>query len=126
MDELIDALKPSWVKGLTLSGGHPLDPMNVDCVYEIVKRVRSELPQKDIWLYTGYTLYDCDFQYDDDYDPQKHLPIDQVVQMCDVVVDGRYIEELRDISLKFRGSSNQRLIDVKKTMAEGHIITLND
>lgn len=125
-DFLIDALEPSYIQGLTITGGHPLDPENVDTVYSIVKSVRQMLPKKDIWLYTGYTLSDCDFEPEYDYDPNTQLPINQVIQLCDVVVDGRYMEDLRDVTLKFRGSSNQRLIDVEKTKKQGKIILLEE
>lgn len=120
MEELIEALSRPWVRGLTLSGGHPLAYNNLPEVYRVCKAVRERLPEKDIWLYTGYELNINDFN-----DSIGIVPYDKwsygllrnhILMMCNVVVDGKYEENLRDISLRFRGSSNQRIIDVKKTI----------
>lgn len=112
--EIYDALSKPWIRGLTLSGGHPLEPENCnDSFYWFIKQLKHDFPNKDIWLYTGWkweTLCDHDVAWD-------------LIRECiDVVVDGPYIEELRNISLKFRGSENQRLIDVKKTLEKGEIV----
>ena len=115
MEELIEAINRPWIKGLTLSGGHPLAYDNLPDVYQICKAVREKCPEKTIWLYTGYNLTPSDFDNTVDIGFDNGLLRKYILAMCDVVVDGRYDENLRDISLRFRGSSNQRIIDVKKT-----------
>ena len=123
MQELLYDLSKPYIKGLTLSGGHPLDPHNLPEVYKIVKRVRMVFPNKDIWLYTGYTweqIIEKDKIYED-HEVNSPSPLD-VVKLCDVLVDGAYVDELRDISLAFRGSSNQRIIDVPKSLEQNKVI----
>ncbi len=121
MEELIDALSRPWVQGLTLSGGHPLAYNNLSEVYQICKTVKERLPNKDIWLYTGYTLSPNDFDSSVNVGWDNGLLLNHILAMCDVVVDGKYEESLRDISLKFRGSSNQRIINVKETIRKKEI-----
>lgn len=106
-DYLFECLSKSYIKGLTLSGGDPLYPDNREGIISLISEVRSQFPSKDIWLYTGYT-----------YEEISHLNLD-----VDVIVDGPFINYQRDISLLFRGSRNQRLIDVNKTRIKGQIIT---
>lgn len=121
-----------YIKRVTILGGEPLAYENLPDVYDIVKSIKIQFPDKKIWLYTGYTL-DCGI------DEQGHLIGDfanadtgqdngllknQIIRACDVIVDGAYIDELRDLSLPFRDSSNQRLIDIPKTLTEGRIICL--
>ena len=112
MQEILYDLSKPYIKGLTLSGGHPLDPHNAPKVLEIVKRVKMVFPNKDIWIYSGYIWEDI----------IKDKTLREILKYTDVLVDGAYVDELRDISLAFRGSSNQRLIDVKKSLAENKII----
>ena len=126
MEELIGALKKPWVKGLTISGGNPLDYENLPDVYNICKTVRELCPDKDIWLYSGYELKAHDFDSSVNIGWSNALLMNYILAMCDVVVDGPYMEELRDISLRFRGSSNQRLIDVKRTIKAGEIVLWGD
>lgn len=113
-NELIEALNKSYIKGLTLSGGHPLEDNNcTNSFYLFMKDIKKKFPDKDIWLYTGWKWEDiCN------HDVQWNL----IKECIDVVVDGPYIEKLKNITLKFRGSSNQRLIDVKKTLEKGEIV----
>ena len=123
MQEILYELTKPYIKGLTLSGGHPLAPQNLTEVYKIVKRVKMVFPDKDIWIYTGYTweqIIEMDKFYED-YEVNSPSPLD-VVKLCDVLVDGAYIDELRDISLQFRGSSNQRIIDVEKTLEKNEVV----
>lgn len=123
MQEILEDLSKPYIKGLTLSGGHPLDPHNLPEVYEIVKRVKSEFPNKDIWLYTGYTweqIIEIDKSYED-HEVNSPSPLD-VIKFCDILVDGAYVDELRDISLPFRGSSNQRIIDVQKSLEQNKVV----
>ena len=117
--ELLEALKQPYIKGITFSGGHPLECSNAPCIYELIQKIKTQLPEKDIWLYTGLQLSIKDFQVSDQL-------INNILRLCDVVVDGPYIEAQKDITLKFRGSKNQRLIDVKETLKQNQIITLQN
>ena len=112
MQEILYDLSKPYIKGCTLSGGHPLDPHNAPKVLEIVKRVKMVFPNKDIWIYSGYEWENI----------TKDETLKEILKYTDVLVDGAYIDELRDISLPFRGSSNQRIIDVEKSLAENKVI----
>lgn len=109
LEELIEAINKPWISGLTLSGGDPLSERNMGVVLEVCKEVRTRCPNKTIWLYTGRTIGEADILY-------SCGTMTDILLHCDVVVDGEFDEFRRDISLKFRGSSNQRLIDVRKTI----------
>lgn len=123
--ELFDALSKPYIRGLTLSGGHPLEDYNLEDLYLLLMDVKKNFPDKDIWLYTGLTL-----QYTDFSTLSRGIaPCDvihnyrySILNLCDVVIDGPFIQEQRDITLQFRGSTNQRIIDVAKTLEEGEII----
>lgn len=106
--ELFDALDKPYIQGVTFSGGHPLENENISEVYSLCKEIKEKFPDKDIWLYTGYLFEDIN----------SYL----IMKYIDVLVDGKYIDEQRDITLKWRGSHNQRVIDVKKTLEENEII----
>lgn len=116
-------LENPYIQGITFSGGHPLDYKNAYTIYELILEIKEKYPQKDIWLYTGYSL-----TYEDFYSHPLSWMVSgeetktNILQMCDVVVDGEFREELRDTTLPFRGSSNQRLIDVKKTIDNKKIV----
>ena len=112
MQEILYDLSKPYIKGLTLSGGHPLDPHNAPKVLEIVKRVKMVFPNKDIWIYSGYEWEDI----------IKNETLREILKYTDVLVDGAYIDELRDISLPFRGSSNQRIIDIPKSLEQNKVI----
>ena len=112
MQELLYDLSKPYIKGLTLSGGHPLDPHNAPKVLEIVKRVKMVFPNKDIWIYSGYVWENI----------IKDETLKEILKYTDVLVDGAYVDELRDISLPFRGSSNQRIIDVSKSLKANEVI----
>ena len=113
MKNLIAMLDKSYIDGLTITGGHPLAPKNTKTVSKIIQIVRWFLPEKKIWLYTGYSWENINFREDD---------INYIISNCDIVVDGEYKEENRDISLKFKGSTNQRIIDVQSTLKAKSII----
>lgn len=98
--ELVTALDQSYISGLTILGGEPLDPLNVDMVTDIVRTLRFIFRDKTIWIYTGY-----------DYEEVKDL---EIMDFIDVLVDGRFIEEEKDISLRFRGSKNQNIINLQE------------
>ena len=121
--ELFEALDKPYIKGITLSGGHPLESENALDVLNLIIKIRDRFSNKDIWLYTGYTFESIVNS------PLRNLSTTlrkKIVAMCDVVVDGRYIEELRDITLKWRGSRNQRVIDVKQSLKENKIVLYNE
>lgn len=122
---LFEQLNKPYIKGLTLSGGHPLAYENLPDIYDIVKEVKEKFSQKDIWLYTGYTLTITDFDTSIDCGFDNAAIRNYILAMCDVVVDGPYIDEQRDVTLAFRGSKNQRIIDVKETLKCGEVVTLN-
>ena len=116
-DKIINMLRPDYIAGLTLLGGEPFEPQNQKALLPFVKRVREEFPQKTIWSFTGFTWE----QLHEDGSHPRCIVTDELLSNIDVLVDGRFMEELKDISLRFRGSSNQRIIDVKKTLKDGMI-----
>lgn len=106
-DELFEALDKSYIDGITFSGGDPLFPGNRNEVFRLIKKCRAEYPQKTIWLYTGYTWEQiCDLDG---------------IKDIDVIAEGEFVQELNDNNLQWVGSSNQRVIDVKKTLATSQI-----
>ena len=109
-DQIIKSLEPYYVNGLTLLGGEPCEPENQAVLVNLVERVKKECPGKNIWAYTG-------FIYDKDLVPggRKYTEYtDRILACVDVLVDGPFIEAQKDITLKFRGSANQRIIEMKK------------
>ncbi len=114
---LLTKLAPGFITGLTLLGGEPMEPVNQRALLPFVEKVRQRFPEKTIWCYTGYTL-ETDLLATDG---RAHCEVtDSLLSLLDVLVDGRYVEALRDITLLFRGSSNQRLQDVPASLAAGH------
>lgn len=106
VQEIMKALTPSYISGLTVLGGEPFEPENQPEVSKLLRRVREKFPSKDIWCYTGY-LYDVDLKAGG----RVYTPVtDEMLSYIDVLVDGEFIEEQKDVSLQFRGSSNQRII----------------
>ena len=119
---ILEKLSPGYIAGLTLLGGDPFEPENQRALYPFVKRVRERYPEKDIWCYTGYTYEDGGLK-----EPEVQTEVTRkLVSLLDVLVDGRYEEELKDIRLKFRGSKNQRVIDVKSSISGGRTVILFD
>ena len=115
---LAGLLASEYIKGLTLLGGEPLEPANQKALLPFLRMVREKLPQKSIWCYTGYI-----YGEDGIHRPIPHLAeTDELLSMIDVLVDGPFELDKKDISLLFRGSSNQRLIDLKKTRQAGRVI----
>ena len=112
--ELFQALDKPYIRGLTISGGNPLDrPYEI---FRLVTEIKTKFPNKDIWLYSGYT-------YDEILSSRERF---KALMGVDVLVDGPYIEEQRDITLAFRGSKNQRIIDIKETWNKGEIVTIQN
>ena len=117
-DKILAALSPAHMKGLSLLGGEPFEPANQRALLPLLRRTRNELPGKTIWCYSGYTL-DGEL-----WQPSRARceATDEMLSLLDVLVDGEFVEALRDISLRFRGSSNQRLLDVPASLAAGRPI----
>ena len=106
-----------YINGLTLLGGDPFEIENQRGLINLIRKFRERFPDKTIWAYTGY-IYDQDLQAGG----KRHCEVtDELLEAISVLVDGPFVEELKDISLKFRGSSNQRLIDLNKTRQNGKI-----
>ncbi len=112
MQTLIDSLAPSYIAGLTISGGHPLEDWNAPIVQEIITTVRAHFPKKTIWIYSGLTWEEI----------MKNDTYSAIIEQCDVLVDGRFELDKRDITLAFRGSTNQRIIDIKQTLKQNKIV----
>lgn len=119
-DKLMEMLAPDYIDGLTLLGGEPMEPDNQRALLPLLRRVRAERPGKNVWCYTGYTL-ETDLLGES---RARCEATDELLSMIDVLVDGEFIEEKKNISLAFRGSENQRLIDLKKTLSAGHTVLL--
>ena len=113
-NQIIDMLSPDYIDGLSLLGGEPFEKENQKVLLPFIRRVRKTYPQKSIWCYTGYTF---------DKDVMENMcknweETPELLSYIDVIVDGKFEEENKDIKLRFRGSSNQRIIDVKKSLKE--------
>lgn len=117
-DELIESMRPSHIRGLTLLGGEPMEPSNQRGLVGFLERVKAELPGKTIWCFTGDLLEDLL----DEANPRRTEVTDRMLACIDVLVDGPYIKELHDISLRFRGSFNQRIIDMPATRAACEVV----
>lgn len=106
--EIYDELEHSYISGITLSGGDPLHPENRDEIGRLIGRIKSRYPDKTVWLYTGY-----------EWDQIKNLPF---IKDVDVIVDGKFVQKLFDAKLKWRGSANQRVIDVQESLRLGKVV----
>ena len=119
MDRILDMLRPSYVRGLTLLGGEPFEPQNQGPVVELLRRIKKEMPEKSIWAFSGY-LFDKDIISGRLGDTREYL------SYLDVLVDGPFILAKKNLSLRFRGSENQRLIDVPASLKAGEVILWQD
>ena len=114
-EKLLRLLEPEYISGLTLLGGEPFEPENQKALVPFLEKVRERYPQKNLWCYTGYTL-----EQDLLRDSRARCGYtDRMLSMIDVLVDGRFVEALKDISLPFRGSSNQRILNLRATLESG-------
>ena len=119
---LLDKLSSGYITGLTLLGGEPMEPENQKALLPFVRQVRERFPDKTIWCYSGYT-YETDLLSPDG---RAHCEATvELLSLLDVLVDGRFIQALHDITLLFRGSSNQRLIDLRRTRETGSVVLWN-
>ena len=115
---ILDLLSPDYIAGLTVLGGEPLEYVNQQVLARFLERVREKFPDKSIWVYTGY-IFEKDVL---DHMMKKWKETERILAAADVLVDGPFVLEKKDISLRFRGSSNQRIIDLKKSMAKGKTV----
>ena len=122
VDSILDMLKPSYVKGITLLGGEPFEPENQPALVDMLRQIKANYPEKSVWAFSGY-LFDKDILPGKLGDPQITK---EFIGYLDVLVDGRFVEEKKDLTLRFRGSSNQRIIDVPASLAAGEIILWQD
>lgn len=119
-EKLLEMLKPDYINGLTLLGGEPMEPQNQRALVPFLKKVREVYPNKNVWCFTGFTY---EVLKTDGSHPRCEVT-DEMLSLIDVLVDGRYVDELKDLTLQFRGSSNQRLIDMVKTRENGEVTLL--
>ena len=119
---ILDMLRPGYIRGLTLLGGEPFDPRNQEAVVQLLRRIKQELPQKSIWAFSGY-LFDRDILSGKlgDWEITK-----EYLGYLDVLVDGPFVQEKKNLSLRFRGSENQRIIDVPASLASGTVVLWQD
>ena len=119
-EEVLKSLEPDYITGITVLGGEPFEPENQKELVPFMRKVVARYPNKNVWAFTGY-IYDKDLVAGG----RRHTEdTDELLSMIDVLVDGPFQEEKKDITLKFRGSSNQRILDLKETIRTGNIITL--
>ena len=121
-NEVMEALKPDYIQGLSLLGGEPLDLKNQEGLLPIVKKAKELYPDKPIWCYTGYLF---DKQVIGQMSKENETT-NELLKYIDYVVDGQFVENLKNPMLKFRGSSNQRIIDVQKTLENNNQVVLWD
>ena len=117
-DEILNLLSRNYIDGLSLLGGEPMEPCNQRCLVNLVDRFKEKYPNKTLWIYTGYT-------YDEDLiaGGKAYCEVtDRILNQCDVMIDGEFVESLKDISLKFRGSSNQRILNIRETRKRNAIV----
>lgn len=113
IDQVLKLCENANVEGLSILGGEPMHPMNIEGTTELAKKFKEKFPNKDLWVWTGF-LFDRDLQNK------------EVLKYIDVLVDGQYVDELRDPRLKYNGSSNQRVIDVQNSVKQGKVIFYKD
>lgn len=111
---ILDSVSKEFVSGLSILGGEPLVKNNLDELKELVSYIKDKYPDKTVWVWSGFLFEDLD---------KDQL---EFINMCDVLVDGQFVEELKDLNLEYRGSSNQRVIDIKKTIISGNIVELEN
>lgn len=117
-EELLSLMAPDYIEGITLLGGEPLEPQNQEGLLPFIRQVHARYPGKTIWCFTGY-----DFEKDVLARMMAESEVSrQLIPLFDVIVDGKFVEEKRNLSLKFRGSENQRVLNVKKSLEAGHAV----
>ena len=128
--EIFTELSKDYISGLTLTGGDPLHENNLDEVLKLVQEIRNSFPEKTIWLYTGYTwsqiiakIHPPTFPDEKfEHDRNIHMKRQKIISLCNIVVDGEYIDEQKDLTLKWRSSKNQHVIDVQKSLTQSRMV----
>ncbi len=123
IDEIISALAPDYITGFTLLGGEPFERENQPALLPLLQRIKNTYPQKTVWCYSGY-LFDGDI-----INPESKIRTEatnEMISLIDVLVDGEFHLDEKDLNIKFRGSRNQRIIDVARSLKENRVITLSD
>ena len=118
VQSILEMLKPDYIRGLTLLGGEPFEPENQGAIVELLRRIKAEMPQKSIWAFSGYLF--------DKIISGALGDTKEYLSYLDVLVDGPFVEEKKNLNLRFRGSENQRLIDVPASLEAGKVILWND
>ena len=122
IDKILEMMKPGYIRGLTLLGGEPFEPQNQEPIVELLRQIKQKMPDKSIWAFSGY-LFDRDIlsgRLGDWKVTREYL------SYLDVLVDGPFVEEKKNLSLRFRGSENQRIIDVPASLAQNKIVLWQD
>jgi anaerobic ribonucleoside-triphosphate reductase activating protein len=122
VETILSMLRPAYIRGLTLLGGEPFEPRNQEPIVRLLRRIKAEMPEKSIWAFSGY-LFDRDILSGrlGDWEITR-----EYIRYLDVLVDGPFVEAKKNLSLRFRGSENQRLIDVPASLAAGEVILWED
>ena len=118
---ILDSLAPSYIHGLTLLGGEPMEPDHQRALLSLVRKIKAEYPNKTVWCYSGYTYEELTGQ-----SRARCEVTDEMLSLIDVLVDGEFVLEQKNISLRFRGSENQRIIDLPRTREQGTIVLWKD
>lgn len=123
-DKFMELINRPYIKRVSFLGGECLAEQNLDEVLKLVQEIRISFPEKTVWLYTGYKFEDLinGIHYPLDSEWEDKVLRQSIVKLCDVLVDGEYIDAQKDLSLKFKGSKNQRVIDVKQSLAQNKIV----
>ncbi len=122
IDSILQMMAPDYIQGITLLGGEPFEPQNQPAIVDLLRQIKVKYPNKSIWAFSGYL-------FDKDILTGKLGPWEitkEYLSYLDVLVDGRFVEEKKNLSLRFRGSSNQRLIDVPKSLQSGEVVLWDD
>lgn len=120
--EIFEALDKDFIQGFSLLGGEPFEPQNQAVLVPLLRKIRQRFPQKDVWCYSGYTLDKQLWQES----RARCAVTDEMLSYLDVLVDGEFVEELKNLSLRFRGSSNQRIICVPESLKQHKVVTIAD
>ncbi len=121
-EQILKALAPSYIKGFSLLGGEPFEPSNQRVLVSLLKKIKQTYPDKTVWCYSGY-LFDKELKAES---RARCEVTDEMLSYIDVLVDGEFVAEEKDLSLRFRGSRNQRIIDVPKSLSEGKIVLMTE
>ena len=116
-EKIFSSLSPDYIEGFSLLGGEPFEPQNQEALLQFLRKLKAKFPNKSIWCYSGYTFEDIIAGKVGD-----QLTACSMLSLIDILVDGKFVEELKDLHLRFRGSANQRIIDVKKSLSADKVM----